>query len=81
MMSTGKSYEVKEVGVFTPPQTKRDRLEAGDVGYVVANMKAATEVKIGDTITESAKPCSEALPGFKEVQPMVFQRGLPREHR
>ncbi len=77
MMSTGKSYEVKEVGIFTPQQTKVDRLRAGDVGYVVANMKSAMEVKIGDTITESARPCAEPLPGFKEIQPMVFSGIYP----
>ncbi|MDG2123811.1 MAG: translation elongation factor 4 [Verrucomicrobiales bacterium] len=72
MMSTGKTYEVKEVGVFTPKMMKRDSLEGGDVGYLIANMKSAAEVKIGDTVTESNKPAAEALPGFKEIQPMVF---------
>ena len=76
MMSTGKTYEVKEVGIFKPKQTRCDRLEAGDVGYVVANMKSSAEVKIGDTITESARPCATPLPGFKEIQPMVFS-GAP----
>ncbi len=77
MMSTGKNYEVKEVGIFTPKQDKRDVLNAGDVGYVIANMKTSTEVKIGDTITESKHPCPEALPGFKVVQPMVFSGIYP----
>lgn len=69
---TPNTYEIKEVGVFTPSMTKRDTLVAGDVGYVIANMKSASEVKIGDTMTTSVKPCSEPLPGFKEIQPMVF---------
>lgn len=69
---TPNTYEIKEVGVFTPAMTKRDELVAGDVGYVIANMKSANEVKIGDTMTESKNPCPEALPGFKEIQPMVF---------
>jgi len=77
MMSTRKDYEIKEVGVFIPKQERRDYLEAGDVGYVVANMKTSTEVKIGDTLTETAKPAPEPLPGFKEVQPMVFSGLYP----
>ncbi|MCB1080036.1 MAG: elongation factor 4, partial [Verrucomicrobiae bacterium] len=72
MFSTGKKYEVKETGVFTPKQTPRSHLVTGDVGYLIANMKSSTEVKIGDTITDSQRPCSEPLPGFKEIQPMVF---------
>ena len=77
MMATGKAYEVKEVGVFTPKQTKRDTLKAGDVGYLIANMKTSSEVKIGDTITESRNPSEEPLPGFKEIQPMVFSGIYP----
>ena len=72
MFSTNRNYEVKEVGVFTPRQTPRDCLRPGDVGYLIANMKSSTEVKIGDTVTESRHPCPDPLPGFKEVQPMVF---------
>lgn len=79
LFHTPKSYEVKEVGVFTPKMSKRDELVAGDVGYVIANMKSAAEVKIGDTITDTAKPCSEPLPGFKEIQPMVFSGIYPVE--
>ncbi|MEC8824538.1 MAG: translation elongation factor 4 [Verrucomicrobiota bacterium] len=77
MMATGKTYEVKEVGVFTPKQTKRDTLKAGDVGYLIANMKTSSEVKIGDTITESRNPSEDPLPGFKEIQPMVFSGIYP----
>jgi GTP-binding protein LepA len=72
LMSTGESYEVKEVGIFTPKKNSTNELVTGDVGYVVANMKASNEVKIGDTITERSNPCPEPLPGFKEIQPMVF---------
>lgn len=74
---TPNTYEIKEVGVFTPGMTKRDELHAGDVGYVIANMKSASEVKIGDTMTTSQKPCPEPLPGFKEIQPMVFSGIYP----
>ncbi len=77
MMSTGKNYEVKEVGIFTPKQSAEDVLNAGDVGYIIANMKTSKEVKIGDTITESKRPCSKPLPGFHEVQPMVFSGIYP----
>ena len=72
MMATQGSYEVKEVGVFAPAKTVIDQLGPGDVGYVVANMKESKEVKIGDTITERSNPAPEPLPGFKEIQPMVF---------
>ncbi len=77
MMSTGKNYEVKEVGVFTPKMEKRESLGPGDVGYLIANMKSSSEVKIGDTVTEVQRPASEPLPGFKEIQPMVFSGIYP----
>ncbi len=77
MMSTGKTYEVKETGVFTPKPSPQKSLGTGDVGYVIANMKTSTEVKIGDTVTESRKPAPEPLPGFKEIQPMVFSGIYP----
>ncbi len=77
LFATEKTYEVKEVGTFTPKMTKADFLVAGDVGYVIANLKSASEVKIGDTITNSAHPCPEPLPGFKEVHPMVFSGVYP----
>jgi GTP-binding protein LepA len=77
MFSTNKTYDIKEVGVFMPKQEKRDRLESGDVGYVIANMKSSTEVKIGDTVTDALFPCKEPLPGFKEIQPMVFSGIYP----
>ncbi len=77
LFHTPKSYEIKEVGVFTPGMSKRDILKAGDVGYVIANMKTAAEVKIGDTMTDTTHPCAEPLPGFKEIQPMVFSGIYP----
>ena len=77
LFHTPKTYEIKEVGVFTPGMSKRDELVAGDVGYVIANMKSADEVKIGDTITDTTHPCPEPLPGFKEIQPMVFSGIYP----
>ncbi len=77
LFATSKTYEIKEVGVFTPKMTARDILVAGDVGYVIANMKSASEVKIGDTMTDSVHPCKEPLPGYKEIQPMVFSGIYP----
>ncbi len=77
LFHTSKTYEVKEVGVFTPAMTKVDELVAGDVGYVIANMKSAAEVKIGDTMTDAQKPALEPLDGFKEIQPMVFSGIYP----
>jgi len=76
-MATGKTYDVKEVGVFTPKQTVRDTLRAGDVGYLIANMKSSQEVKIGDTITDTRISATEQLPGFKDIQPMVFSGIYP----
>jgi len=77
LFATDQTYEVKETGVFTPKMSKTDGLSAGDVGYMIANMKSAAEVKIGDTITNSKFPCPVALPGYKEVQPMVFSGIYP----
>lgn len=77
MMSTGQNYEVKDVGVFKPKMVGCDRLGDGDVGYVIANVKTTADVKIGDTITETRNPAKEALPGFKEIHPMVFSGVYP----
>ena len=77
MYATNNSYEVKEVGIFTPKQYRTDLLEGGDVGYVVANLKSTGEVKIGDTIMETTRMAKEPLPGFKEIQPMVFSGIYP----
>ena len=72
MMNKGTRYEVKEVGVFTPSEQKVDRLDWGEVGYMVCNIKEAREVVVGDTITDTANPAAEPLPGYKQVKPMVF---------
>jgi len=77
LFATKKTYEVKEVGVFTPKMQARDNLIAGDVGYIIANMKSADEAKIGDTVTDNTHSCSEPLPGYKEIQPMVFSGIYP----
>ena len=72
LLSNDVKSEVKEVGVFMPKMTKIGSLGAGDVGYIVSNIKDPSEIKTGDTITLSAKPAAEMLPGYKEVRPMVF---------
>lgn len=77
LFATDETYEVKEVGVFTPKMQTAPALTTGDVGYIIANMKSASDVKIGDTYTDAAKPCPEPLPGFKEIRPMVFSGIYP----
>jgi GTP-binding protein LepA len=77
MMSTGLDYEIKDVGIFRPKMTTCEKLEPGDVGYLIANVKSTADVKIGDTITESKKPSPEPLPGFKEIHPLVFSGIYP----
>ena len=72
LMNTGLKSEVKEVGVFTPKMEKVAVLGAGDVGYIVSNVKDPSEIKTGDTITLAQKPASVMLPGYKEVRPMVY---------
>ena len=72
MMATGTHYEVIEVGIFTPSRVISDCLRPGEVGYMVANIKKTSDVKIGDTITLVKKKAPEALPGFKVIRPVVF---------
>ena len=77
LMSTNQNYEIKEVGVFTPKMFPQPRLNAGDVGYFIANIKSTTDIKIGDTLTDARKPAQEPLLGFQEVHPMVFSGIYP----
>jgi len=77
MLSNNRPYEVKEVGVFTPKMEARESLSPGDTGYVIANIKTSSEIKIGDTLTGTRFPATEALPGFQEIQPMVFSGVYP----
>lgn len=71
-MATGKTFEVIEVGIFSPNEKPTDKLLPGEVGYVFANIKETSDVKIGDTITHAKKPAQAPLPGFKLVRPVVF---------
>ena len=71
-MITGKTFDVTEVGVFSPKPVATKQLLAGDVGYVCASIKNVSETKVGDTITNALYPAPEALPGYKEAKPVVF---------
>ncbi|MDL2235228.1 translation elongation factor 4 [Christensenellaceae bacterium OttesenSCG-928-L17] len=72
MMSTGREFDVTEVGVFTPHQRPVESLRAGEVGYIAASIKSVAETKVGDTITDAARPTEKALPGYQQAHPMVF---------
>ncbi len=72
LMSTGRTFEVSEVGIFSPKRTKTKELKAGAVGYVVAGMKEVSDTKIGDTFTDADRPAATPLPGYREVKPLVF---------
>ena len=72
MMHNDRSFEVTELGVHTPKEKKVKALSAGEVGYVAASMKQVSDTRVGDTITDAARPAAEALPGYKRAVPMVF---------
>lgn len=72
LMSTGRIFEVSEVGIFSPKRTKTSELKAGAVGYVVAGMKDVSDTKIGDTITDADRSTATPLPGYRDVKPLVF---------
>lgn len=79
MMSTGKTFEVTEVGVFKPDMVAVDSLKAGEVGYVVASIKNVTDTRVGDTITDAERPAEKPLPGYKKAVPVVFCGMYPAE--
>ena len=79
MMSTGAVFDVTEVGFFTPNSTPCESLSAGEVGYLCASIKNVADTKVGDTITSESAPTAEALPGFKEAEPMVFSGIYPAD--
>jgi GTP-binding protein LepA len=72
VMSNERTFEVMEVGQFTPKRTKKSELLTGEVGYLCANMREVADVKIGDTLTDAVAPTSAPFPGYKEVKPLVF---------
>ncbi len=71
-MATDKSFEVTEVGFFSPGQIPVKALKAGDVGYIAASVKNVADTRVGDTVTNLKKPTAEPLPGYKQATPMVF---------
>lgn len=77
LLSTGLESEIKEVGVFTPEMKATPTINSGSVGYIIPNIKSPSDTKIGDTLTETKNPCTEALPGFQEIKPMVFSGIYP----
>jgi GTP-binding protein LepA len=79
LMAEGQDYESLQVGIFTPKAIEADALAAGEVGFLVANIKKISDAKIGDTITETGNPTAEPFPGFKELKPMVFAGLYPVE--
>ncbi|MGX7373792.1 translation elongation factor 4 [Enterococcus asini] len=72
LMSNGKTFEVTEVGVFSPKAIQRDYLMVGDVGYLTAAIKTVADTRVGDTVTLADNPAAEALPGYRKMNPMVF---------
>ncbi|MCE1171079.1 MAG: translation elongation factor 4 [Azovibrio sp.] len=79
LMSNGKQYLCEQVGVFTPKSLQREALRAGEVGFIISNIKELDSAKVGDTITLATRPASEPLPGFKEIKPQVFAGLYPVE--
>ncbi|MBY5034454.1 translation elongation factor 4 [Streptococcus gallolyticus] len=79
MMSNGKTFDVTEVGIFTPKAVGRDYLAIGDVGYIAASIKTVADTRVGDTVTLANNPATEALAGYKQMNPMVFAGIYPIE--
>jgi GTP-binding protein LepA len=79
LMSSQDTHQCEQVGVFTPRSENRDRLTAGEVGFVIAGIRELKSAMVGDTVTLVARPAAEALPGFKEIKPQVFAGLYPVE--
>ncbi len=79
LMATAQDFEVDNLGVFSPKAVPVSELGVGEVGFVVANIKRVGDAKLGDTVTEIARPTTEPFPGFKELKPMVFAGLYPVE--
>ena len=77
--NTGKEYDADEIGVLKLNMQPTKEIAAGNVGYIISGIKTSTEVKVGDTITHVARPCTEAIAGFEEAKPMVFAGVYPIE--
>lgn len=76
-MATEQAYDVEEVGTLRLKRNRTKELSAGNVGYIIPNIRTLSDTKVGDTITHFKNPCSEAIAGFKEVKPMVFSGFYP----
>jgi GTP-binding protein LepA len=77
LMATGRDYDLEELGLLTPKLVPVDSLSVGEVGFLIANIRNSTEVKIGDTVTDARNPAAKAFPGFQEMRPMVFAGLFP----
>jgi GTP-binding protein LepA len=80
LMSNGKQFEVTEVGVMSPKAVKRDYLMAGDVGYITASIKTIQDTRVGDTVTNAARPAEKALEGYRKITPMVYAGVFPTDN-
>ncbi len=78
-LANGAEFQVTKVGIFTPHTVEVERLSAGEVGFFTASIKSLHETNVGDTVTDADRPATEALPGFKEVKPMVFAGIYPTD--
>lgn len=76
-VNTGKEYEADEIGILQLDMIPQQKLEAGNVGYIITGIKESKEIKVGDTITHADRPCEEAIQGFEDVKPMVFAGIFP----
>jgi GTP-binding protein LepA len=81
LMSSGTTFEIGEVGIFTPAMRAVDHLSAGEVGYIIAGIRDVRQSRVGDTITEAERPTARPLPDFREVRPMVFAGLYPVENQ
>jgi GTP-binding protein LepA len=79
LMATEQEHEVLEVGIFTPKMARTGKLEAGEVGYFIANIKTVADLRVGDTVTDARNPAKEMLPGYQPVLPVVFCGLFPVE--
>ena len=79
LMITGGTYDVEDLGVFSPKSEARETLSVGEVGFVIANIKKISDCQIGDTLTDDRVPTTQPFPGFREIKPMVFAGLYPTD--
>ncbi len=80
MMATGAEGLALEVGALTPEMTPNKQLQTGEIGYIVTNLKSTREARVGDTVTLTSRPASQALPGYKDVHPFVYAGFFPESN-